>query len=671
MRLDLTNFRNLDWANQHEWLVTNGLGGYASSTITGANTRRYHALLLVSLLPPVDRVVLVSKVEDEIEIGGALVPLSTNYYPGVVHPDGWRYLESFRLDPLPTYRYRLPGGRLERTVFMPQGQQATLIAYRWHARQPALLRLRPLVTFRDYHSQSRRGEVSFSERPGAGRVLLSAPGLPKPLVVEMAGAAYHPDPRWHERLEYPRELERGLEHREDLFSPGFLEIALEPGQPCYLVCSLGGCLGHPAALESAEAARLRGLAAAGTPYGWLPGRLFPAAHSFLVRRDERAPSGRARPAGMSLVAGYHWFADWGRDTMIALPGVCLVTGCFAAARQVLATFAANLRSGLVPNRFSDTGAGVDYNSVDASLWFVYAAWKYYRYTRDGGTLELLRPALAEVLAAYRDGTDYGIGMDRDGLVRSGAPGLQLTWMDAKIGDWVVTPRQGKAVEISALWYNALCAYADLAQALGWEAAGWRELAARARQGFSRFWNPRAGCLYDVIDGPYGPDDAIRPNQVLATSLPFPVLTGERAASVLAVVRKQLLTPFGLRTLAPGHPDYQGQCTGDQRARDSAYHQGTVWAWLLGPYLDAVARLEGGGRRLDRLLSGVKRHLREAGLGSISEIFDGDPPHHPRGCISQAWSVAEVLRACVEHGPGREEDEAVIGDPAVAPVGARR
>ncbi len=653
MRFDVTAFRDLAWANEHEWLVTNGLGGYASSTITGANTRRYHALLLCPLLPPVNRVLLVAKVEDEVEHAGHAYQLSVNYYPGVVHPAGHDLLERFEIDPLPSYRFRLGDGHLDRWVFMPQGQNATLLGYLWHGPAPALLRLRPLVNFRDYHAEGHRGAVAFDQRPGAGRVSLTAPGLPHPLVLELPGSTYRRDPCWYERMEYPREAERGLACHEDHFCPGVFELALEPNRPVYLACALGGVIGNPPALEQAERARLHALAAAGSRHGSLASRLFVAADSFLVRRDERPPEGRPRPAGMTIIAGYHWFADWGRDTMIALPGICLVTGRFAAARQVLLTFAGHLRSGLAPNRFSDTGAGVDYNTVDASLWLIYAAWQYYRYTGDRDTVAQLWPAVNEILQAYRDGTDYGIALDHhDGLVYAGEPGTQLTWMDAKVGDWVVTPRQGKPVEIAALWYNALRCAADLAGALGRPAHDWLTLAEHAERGFARFWNARTGCLFDVLDGPAGPDPAIRPNQVLAAGLPYPVLPASRAAQVLEVVRQQLLTPFGLRTLAPGHADYRGQCTGDQAARDGAYHQGTVWAWLLGPYLDAVARLQEPGPALDRLLddltAGLRGHLREAGLGTISEIFDGDPPHRPRGCISQAWSVAEVLRAYTQH-----------------------
>ena len=658
MRFDLTHFRDLDWANQHEWVLPNGLGGYAFSTITGAHTRRYHALLLAPLLPPVNRVLLVAKTEDELEAQGRCYPLSVNYYPGAVYPDGYRWLESFALAPLPTYRYRLGRVRLERVVAVPQGQHACVVAYRLQSGGPVLLRVRPLVNFRDYHSQTRRGEVEFAQTPGGGRVTLTTPGLPKPLVLEMAGAAYHRAPQWFECMEYPRERERGLAYQEDHFSPGFFEHSLQPGETAYLACALGGLIGRAESVLAAEQERLAALAKAGGRWGWLPGRLLPAADSFLVRRDERGRDGRPRPAGMTIIAGYPWFADWGRDTMIALPGVCLVTGRLAAAREVLLTFGRHLRRGLVPNRFSEVGAGADYNTVDASLWFIYAIWQYFRYSRDLATVQALQPAIAEVLEAYREGTDYSIGMDRDGLIQAGEPGLQLTWMDAKVGDWVVTPRQGKAVEISALWYNALCAAADLASAAGWEASGWEETARQVRHGFARFWHPEAGCLYDVIDGPQGADGSVRPNQLLAVSLPFPVLEGERASGVLRVVQEKLLTPFGLRTLAPDDPRYVGRYEGDQRARDGAYHQGTVWAWLLGPYLDALARVHGRSaatsRRVRAALVELRSHLHEAGLGSISEIFDGDPPHRPRGCVSQAWSVAEVLRAYLEvvHGmPG--------------------
>lgn len=649
MLLDVTAFRNLDEAESHEWVLTNGLGGYASATVTGANTRRYHALLMASLLPPVERVLLVSQVEEELESDGQRYGLATAHYPGVIHPAGYRFLESFALAPLPTWRFRVGSRVLERRVAMPHGQNATIVSYRLRGGGAGRLRLRPLVNLRDYHSDTQGQPDLFTQEPLADGVALHS-GLGRPLIIRMVGARYQVAPQWHERMEYPRERERGLTDTEDHFSPGVLEVTLGT-RPVNLVCALDGLEGEPEALVAGEEARLRALAQRGGQLGWLPGRLFPAADSFLVDRYERG-EGAPGAAGKTIIAGYHWFADWGRDTMIALPGICLVTGRLAEARQVLLTFAGHLRRGLVPNRFSDTGAGADYNTVDASLWFIHAAWKYYQYSRDAETVRALRPALEEILAAYREGTDFGIGMDpEDGLIRAGGPGLQLTWMDAKVGDWVVTPRWGKPVEISALWYNALRAAADLGTTLGWPERGWGETAERVGAGFARFWNPDIGCLYDVLDGPAGADPAVRPNQVLAAGLPFPVLVGERAAAMLEVVRERLLTPFGLRTLDPGHPEYRGQCTGDQRSRDGAYHQGTVWPWLIGPYLDALARTQPGlGRRqVRRLLGGLTRHLREVGLGTISEIFDGDLPHRPRGCVSQAWSVAEVLRVWVEHG----------------------
>jgi len=631
-----------------EWLACNGLGGFASSTVIGCNTRRYHGLLIAPLLPPGRRVLLVSGIDDTARLGRAEYPLATAEYPGLMHPAGYQHLEAFTLDPLPTFRYRLGEVALDKTVFMVRGRNCTCVIYRVAEGDARVgLRLLPLLNFRDYHSQTHGAHPGFrqTQRTGAPHVVVVTDGLPLPLAMAATGGAYTAGPCWYREMEYRRERERGLASREDHFCPGAFEAEVAPGRPLALSFSLGDPPpDDPVAAQQAEEDRLAGLCRGRAARDPLRRALTQAADAFIVER--RTPGG---DAGRTLLAGYHWFADWGRDTMIALPGIALATGRAEEAGEILRTFAGAVRGGLIPNRFSEAGEGADYNTVDAPLWFVYAAWKYLRATGDAALLNDLRPALEAVIAGYRDGTDYGIGMDSDGLIVAGAPGLQLTWMDAKVGDWVVTPRQGKPVEISALWYNALRCMQDIAQRLDWPDDTSR-LAEQVGRSFGKaFWNAEAGALYDVVGET--PDASLRPNQILAASLPFAPLEGERAAAVVRVVGERLWTPYGLRSLGPGDRAYRGRYGGDQVERDSAYHQGTVWGWLMGPFISAHVRVKRGSRaarrEADAMLQGMRDHLGDAGLGTISEIFEGDAPHRPRGCVSQAWSVGEVLRAYVE------------------------
>ena len=645
-RVPRHHLRDLEVALEKEWLVANGLGGFASSTVAGCNTRRYHGLLIAPLLPPSQRVLLVSAVDDTARLGGAEFPLFTAEYAGVVHPAGYEFLEAFTLDPLPTFRYRLGGIALEKTVFLVRGRNCACVIYRVVEGAATVgLRLLPLLNFRDYHSQTHGPHPGFrqSPTPGAPAVVIEANGLPQPLTLAATSGSYAQAPCWYRDMEYRRERERGLAYREDHFCPGAFEAEVAPGRPLALCFTLGDPPpDDPFAAQQAEEARLAALCGRAADDPFLAA-LTRAADTFIVERHAR-DQGPSR----TMIAGYHWFADWGRDTMIALPGIALVTGRHDDAREILRTFAGAVRGGLIPNRFSEAGEGADYNTVDAPLWFIYAAWKYWRATGNAAFMAELRPALEAVIAGYRDGTDYGIHMDTDGLIAAGATGLQLTWMDAKVGDWVVTPRQGKPVEISALWYNALRCAQDLAQHLDWPDQTSRLAEQVARSFREVFWNAADGCLYDVADPP---DPALRPNQILAVSLPFAALEGERAAAVVRTVHERLWTPYGLRSLAPGDPAYRGRYGGDQVERDSAYHQGTIWGWLMGPFVSAYVRVHRGSAQARReaaaMLQGMRDHLGDAGLGTIAEIFEGDPPHASRGCISQAWSVGEVLRAYVE------------------------
>jgi len=634
-----------------EWLETNGLGGYASSTIIGCNTRRYHGLLIAALRPPTRRTLLLSKLEETLAVREVEYDLSCNQYPGAVHPQGHQYLREFRLDPFPTFVYEVGNAvstRLEKTVAMCRGRNSVIIRYRLLASPGTVsLIVRPLLNCRDHHHLTREN-ASFDNaaRVSGARDLVSLQPYPHvpPLHIHLPGAYFEPWGHWYHNFEYPEEAARGLDSLEDQYSPGFFTWEFEQGETHYVIAAIESLDGlDPRALMEGEqrrrAARLTGWEAAPEEVR----ALVAAADSFLVsgsQHDEAAPPDR-------IIAGYHWFEEWGRDAMISLPGLTVVTGRHDAARSILRSYARHCSQGMTPNRIPDLDQEPDYNAVDATLWMFWAAHEYLHYTGDRDFIrnELL-PVFLEVIEWHVRGARYGIKVDADGLLCAGEAGSQLTWMDAKVGDWVVTPRHGKPVEVNALWHHALRFMEDL----GADHQG--PTAESVRRRFQeRFWNQDRGCLNDVVDGAGPEDDSVRPNQIFAVSLPYPMVEPEQARRVVAVVREQLLTPYGLRTLSPRDPRYRGRCEGDQQSRDTAYHQGTAWPWLLGPFITASVRVaEDRGAAEEEArnwLEALWGHLREAGLGMISEIFDGDPPFQPRGCIAQAWSVAEVLRAAVK------------------------
>ncbi len=638
--------QNFAVASNREWLETNGLGGWASSTIAGAHTRRYHGLLVAATQPPVGRMVLLSKLDETIVIAGQRYELGCNRYPGAIHPRGFEHLQRFEKNPFPVFEYAAGGVRLRKTIAAVHGENTTLLLFEVLAAAAAfLLELQPFIAFRDYHSLAHanaalRREANFEDgvlhlQPYAG-----APGL----FIAVPGSRFAAQPDWYHRFEYALEQERGLDDHEDLFTHGRFTLQLQAGDRLGVIVSTDRPARRDAfALLEKERRRRARLCESLPSQDELLKTLALAADQFVVRRGE---------ALRTLIAGYHWFSDWGRDTMIALPGICLVTGRCEDAKKILRAFAGSTSQGMLPNRFPDAGEQPEYNTVDATLWFFIAIYKYLQATGDARFVcgELI-PVLRDILQWHERGTRYHIHVDADGLLSAGEPGVQLTWMDAKIGDWVVTPRSGKAVEINALWYNALMVFAELAQRCGnaQEAQAIAQKATRVQQRFVEvFWNESAGCLYDYVDGEHR-DATVRPNQIFALSLPFPLLAGEQAKSVLKIVEEQLYTPFGLRSLARGEPGYRPHYGGDQWSRDSAYHQGTVWSWLLGPLFTAIVRLEGeaGRRRARRMLEDFKPHLLEAGVGTVSEIFEAEPPHAPCGCMAQAWSVAEILRACAE------------------------
>ena len=663
IRFDQSICADLDRAQHLEWLETNGLGGFASSTIIGLNTRRYHGLLVAATKPPVGRMVLLSRLEETLVIDGRPYDLSTNHYPGVVHPQGFRHLKQFRLDPFPVFTYEVNGVILEKSVFMIQGENSVVVEYRL-TQSPNTVRgvelfVRPLIAFRDYHGLTHENgalDGSVNQKPGLAAVAPYA-GLPTLYLAHNSGDLQSSG-NWYRNFEYGAERERGLDYQEDLFNPLVLRFVLSDSATAAIIASTEPRDAARAnEYRATEIGRRQALIDHAPVADDFARTLSVAADQYLVARGDLK----------TVIAGYHWFSDWGRDTMISLPGLTLVTGKFDIARSILREFAHNMSQGMLPNRFSDAGEQAEYNTVDATLWFFEATRAYLAYTSD---LDFIRGELYSVfrniISWHVRGTRYGIKVDPSGLLNSGEAGVQLTWMDAKAGDWVVTPRRGKPVEIQALWYNALRIMESLAHSLEDAAAQhlYGTMATLAQWSFNRlFWNESAECLYDVVNG--GPPDAsIRPNQIFAVSLPHTMLSPEKAKSVIAKVQEVLLTPYGLRTLAPGDPQYKGRYTGDQTSRDAAYHQGTVWPWLLGPFLTAYIKVNGSSAaardQAREWLKHIEQHLSDAGLGHISEIFEGDAPHRPVGCIAQAWSAAEILRAYVEDVKGIRPGAKLVG-----------
>jgi len=643
-------------ALSREWLETNGLGGFASSTIIGLNSRRYHGLLVAATKPPVGRYVLLSKLEETLFIESQAVELSTNRYPGVVHPQGFRYLKQFRLDPFPVFTYEIEGIEIEKSVFMVHGENTTVIRYELtknnHPESPKNLRLeaRPLIAFRDYHSTTHENNAinaAFEQRTGMVSIT-PYQGLPT-LHIAHNATDLKKTGDWYRNCEYVAERERGLDFQEDLFNPLLLKFDLRLRRQAAIIASTEQRdASQVADLRQREIARRSAVVASSPVNDGFAQTLTAAADQYLVSRGKEK----------TIIAGYHWFSDWGRDTMIALPGLTLPTGKHDVAKSILRTFAQHVSQGMLPNRFPDAGETPEYNTVDATLWFFEAARAYLAYTGDTEFVRKeLYPVFVDIIGWHVRGTRYGIKVDPSGLLASGEPGVQLTWMDAKVGDWVVTPRRGKPVEIQALWYNALRTMEELAQRFGDDAGRKRfgNMASVASWAFNRlFWNENHGCLYDVVNGG-PPDPSIRPNQIFAASLHYSMLSAERAKAVVDKVREHLLTAYGLRSLAPSDPQYRGRYTGGPTERDGAYHQGTVWPWLLGPFIAAYIKVNGSSEaarnQAAEWLKSVEAHLSEAGLGHISEILEGDAPHRPCGCVAQAWSVAEVLRTYTEDVKG--------------------
>ncbi len=637
-----------------EWLVTNGIGGYASGTVAGLLTRRYHGLLIAALKPPLGRTLLAAKLDETATYDGRSYPLHTNRWAsGAVEPAGFRHLERFHLEgTTPVWTFACADALLEKRVWMQDGANTTYIRYDLHrGTAPLTLEAKALVNYRDHHGTTRAGDwqMRVDSAPHGLRVVAFDGATPFYVLSDQAEATPHHD--WYRDFFLSAEDYRGLDAREDHLHAGTFQATLQPGESITLVATtepspnLDGASAY--AERQAYEQRLlvgAGLAPAPGGAGARPAptdieHLVLAADQFIVRRPLPDDAN-----GQTVIAGYPWFGDWGRDTMISLPGLTLATGRHDVARSILSTFARFVDQGMLPNRFPELGEKPEYNTVDATLWYFGAIRAYHEATRDDQLLQELFPVLQDIIDWHQRGTRYNIHVDpEDGLVYAGEAGVQLTWMDAKVGDWVVTPRIGKPVEINVLWYNSLCIMADFARQLGRPAGAYEAAAEQAKAGFARFWNEEAGYCYDVLDGPDGHDASLRPNQLLAVSLPHSPLGQRQQRAVVDVCARRLLTSHGLRSLAREEPAYIGRYGGDQYERDGAYHQGTVWGWLIGPFVSAHLRVYRDPELARSFLQPLIHHLVDHGVGSISEIFDGDPPFTPRGCIAQAWSVAEMLR----------------------------
>lgn len=640
-----------------EWLVTNGRGGYASGTVSGCNTRKYHGLIVPSL-PRLGRTVLLARVVAQATVDGQRYTLdSEERADGQVRADGVRLLRGFHLEGLvPVWEYQLGPARVRRRLTMVHGENTVFMQWE-HLEGPEVrLCLRPYPVMRPHdHLNPHETYEPVLILKGA-RVEMRARDEAPALHLRMYSSCATPFVSLEERSSvfFRTERARGYAHTEAQVSPGCFECVLRPGESLAMgITSDGWHLleRDPSEVFALEAERERKLllrAPQEARHG-VPARLVLAADQFIIDPPRPADDAWARSIGQdarSVIAGYHWFTDWGRDTMISHEGLTLCTGRQREAAAILRTFQHYVRDGLVPNLFPEGANEGLYHTADASLWFFHAVDRYLEYTRDEELLRDMYPTLASIIEHHLRGTRYHIGVDpADGLLRQGADGYQLTWMDAKVDGWVVTPRRGKAVEINALWFNALRLMADWARRLDRAPAPYLAAAEKAHGSFNRrFWNPETGCLFDVVDGEDGRDDAsIRPNQVFALSLRYPVLSKERWQAVLDVVHRELLTPVGLRSLAPGHSDYKANYDGDLRSRDAAYHQGTVWGWLIGHYIEATLKVNPDIKAARALLRGLEDHLEHAGLGQLSEVFDATEPFRPRGCIAQAWSVAEALR----------------------------
>lgn len=650
---------DLSTAEKKEWLITNGIGGYGAGTLAGLLTRRYHGLLIAALKPPLQRTLLLTKLDETVYHREETYELAANRWTDcTVVPRGYQHLERFQIEgTVPVWSYACGDALIEKRVWMQPGANTTYIHYILkRASSPLNLSIKAFVNYRDHHHETRGQGWQMQVTTVPQGICVSPFAAATSFYLLSDQGEIKPEHIWYSGFDMDVERYRGLSDRDDNLHAATLTMTLQPGETLTVVAStesqpnldgktalLDRCTHEQQILESWQSVS----PPEPTP-PWIQ-QLVLAADQFVVDR----PLTKAAE-GKTLIAGYPWFGDWGRDTMISLPGLTLTTGRAEIAHIIIHTFARYLDQGMLPNVFPEVGEQPDYNTVDAILWYFESIRAYHAATEDDGLLQDIFPQLKDVINWHQQGTRYAIHLDQDGLIYAGEESVQLTWMDAKVGDWVVTPRMGKPIEINALWYSALQMMVHFAQRLGESAQAFQEMAEQTKAGFQRFWSNDLGCCYDVLDGPEGNDDALRPNQIFAISLPLAsgqtglpsLLSWEQQRAVVDTCGRSLLTSYGLRSLSPDHPHYQGHYGGDQVQRDGVYHQGTTWGWLLGPYVQAHLQVYQHPEQARSLLVPMADHLLAHGLGSISEIFDGEVPFVPRGCFAQAWSVAEILRAWV-------------------------
>jgi predicted glycogen debranching enzyme len=653
---------HLPLAASREWLVTNGIGGYASGTISGILTRRYHGLLVAALKPPVARTLLLTKLEETVAYNGQLYDLSANLWAdGTVAPQGHLNIESFSLEgTTPVWHFAFADGLLEKRIWMQQGENTTYIHYSYlRGSQPLILSLKTLLNYRDHHQET-KGKSSFSCQIKQQNLIIQVyPDAPKLYLSAVSTAQnfnlhWETNNTWYRNFALAVEKERGLNDTEDHFLGATGKCILQPGASLTIIATTENntLLDTQVSLteNSQTVQKLRDLWSSSHSNSqdsppWIE-QLVLAADQFIVNRS--LPN---NPEGKTIIAGYPWFTDWGRDTMIALPGLTLATGRYDIAKTILCTFAEYIDRGMLPNVFPDAGETPHYNTVDATLWYLEAIRAYYAATEDRELIAQLFPLITDIIDWHIKGTRHNIQMDDDGLLYAGEAGVQLTWMDAKVKDWVVTPRIGKPVEINALWYNALVCLNYFAAILDKSSSKYQAIAEKTRAHFAKFWYQEGSYCYDVIDSPTGNDPSFRPNQIFAVSLPsknfdesLALLQTAQQKMVVDKVAQKLLTSYGLRSLSTDHLNYTGIYSGNLLKRDASYHQGTTWSWLIGHFVQAHLQVYNNPQLARSFLLPIADHLNDAAIGNISEIFDGDTPFSPRGCFAQAWSVAEVLRS---------------------------
>ena len=643
---------NLPAAEHREWLVTNGLGGFASGTVAGSLTRRYHGLLIAALAPPVGRALLVTKLEEEVEYLGINCALTTNRWKsGVIHPTGYHLIERFHLEgTTPVWTFAFGDARLEKRIWMEQGTNTTIVRYNLvRGSGPITLRLKALINARDYHHTTMTPLTPLhSVTIDRGLQVHTGSDLPAFYLFTMAGPAT-PMNSWLYDFHLPSETERGLPDQEHHLHAGSWEIVMQPGNRMTWIAStspprehkltdlLNRRRKHEHELLNTYKAAHPEITDSLPP--WVQ-QLIVGADQFIARRP--LPN---HQQGSTILAGYPWFSDWGRDTMMSLPGLTLTTGRCEIAKGLLKTYASYLSEGMLPNRFPDDGSPPEYNTVDAALWYVEATRQYMETSQDLAFLHDIYPILEDIVSWYRRGTRFNIRVDpQDSLLFAGNPGRSLTWMDARVGEHAITPRIGKPIEINALWLNALSTMVQLGTQLHLPTDEFQTVLERGKHSFGRFWNEPKGYCFDVIDGPDGSEEALRPNQILAVSLRESLFRPKQRQAIVDACARNLLTSFGLRSLAPSAPGYVGTYRGKPEDRDAVYHQGTVWGWLMGPFVIAHWRVYHNPALALSFLEPFVHHIQDYGLGSLAEIFEGHAPHSPRGCIAQAWSVAEILRA---------------------------